>query len=80
MEEYARASWTVEGTGKKLSLITPKELKSLPDNTLLYDIFGEAHILGGLDTNGRKVVIDDDTRGGFLAYGLPLEDTSKGEA
>ena len=50
----------------KLSLVTPAELKTLPTGTVLYDIFGVHHVVGEDD-------IDEDTRGGFTAFGV-LED------
>jgi hypothetical protein len=48
---------------KPLYLITPDELKLLPDGFVLGCIDGHEHIIG-------KDVIDDDTRGGYLAYGI----------
>ena len=56
-------SWKLDD-GSVIQLVTPAELKDLPNGTVLLDIFGEKVTLG-VD------VIDDDTRGGYLAYGLP---------
>lgn len=49
--------------GRTIYLITPDELSQLDDGEYLWDIFGKPHIKG-VDR------IDDDTRGGYLAYGL----------
>lgn len=54
-------TWTLHD-GRKITLLTPKEFLGVPDGTILYDIMGEPHIKG-VDK------IDDDTRGGHLAYG-----------
>lgn len=73
-----RAKWTVNhptfkwgnedrepvlAEGTELSLITPEELTTLAEGTELFDIFGRAYTVG-------TDKIDDDTRGGFLAYGF----------
>ena len=52
------------GRWGNLSLITPDQLKQLPEGTMLQSINGEEAIVGIDD-------IDGDTRGGFLAYGFP---------
>lgn len=44
-------------------LLTPAQLLAVPDGTVLYSIMGEKVIKG-------KDYIDDDTRGGYLAYGF----------
>lgn len=44
-------------------VLTPDELDSLPDGTLLHSIAGREVIKG-------EGYIDNDTRGGYLAYGL----------
>lgn len=54
--------WKLEDR-REIRLITPIELKGLPKNTILYDIFGEQAIVG-------EDEIDLDTRGGYLAYGF----------
>lgn len=54
----------------KIKLITPSELKKIKDGTELYCIFGSKVIKG-------KDHIDNDTRGGFLAYGFKRPDSSK---
>ena len=51
----------------KLKLITAKELEKLPTGTELVCIDGSKKVVG-ID------YIDDDTRGGFLAYGHQLPD------
>lgn len=56
--------WTLP-TGEVASLLTPKEFAALPDGTVLVSIMGERVVKG-------RDAIDDDTRGGYLAYGLPL--------
>ncbi len=51
-----------------LRLITPEELKSLPDGTKLKCIDGQ-EVTVGVDR------IDSDTRNGLLAYGFPYPET-----
>lgn len=46
-----------------LWLLTPAELEMVPDGTVLVCISGE-RVVKGVDE------IDDDTRGGYIAYGL----------
>lgn len=53
--------------GRTIRLITPTELKFLHDGEVLYSIDGDVHILG-------KDPIDDDTRFGYLAYGIMLHE------
>lgn len=50
-------------TGKVLYLLRPEHLPLLPNGTVLYSVTGE-QVVKGQDP------IDDDTRGGFLAYGF----------
>lgn len=52
-----------------IELVTPQEFASLPDGTALISISGSVHIKG-------RDYIDDDTRGGMLAYGVIREDQS----
>ena len=49
--------------GNGLWLVTPKELTELPDGIVLTCIDGSTAVKG-------KDYIDDDTRGGVLAYGI----------
>lgn len=58
-------SWKT-GKGFSIDLISPEQLSSLKDGTVLYNIFGEEKIVG-------KDNIDGDTRGGYLAYGFKQE-------
>lgn len=51
--------------GTELSLITPAEFATVAAGTELFDIFGRAYVVG-------TDKIDDDTRGGFLAYGFKV--------
>ena len=51
------------GKPKPLYLITPDELKLLPHGFVLTDIDGYTHVIG-------HDIIDNDTRGGHLAYGI----------
>jgi len=44
-------------------LVTPQDFKSIPDGTVLTCINGLSHIKG-------KDEIDQDTRNGYLAFGL----------
>lgn len=55
--------WTLDD-GRIIRLIRPKELYHLTKGTRLFSISGKEVVLG-------KDLIDDDTRGGFLGYGLP---------
>lgn len=55
-----------------VDLITPEHLVELPDGTVLYNIFGKPHTKG-VDE------IDDDTRGGFIAFGFLCKDKHTGE-
>ncbi len=61
--EYRRGKWLLED-GRQIALITPEELPTLPDGTVLICIDGTSATLG-------QDEIDDDTRFGFLAYGIP---------
>ena len=47
--------------GRTIALLTPEALATLPKGTELFDIEGERALVG-FDT------IDDDTRGGYLAF------------
>lgn len=49
----------------KLMLLTPEELKKLPDGTELMDIFGFVV--------KKHANLDMDTRGGCTAYGFLME-------
>lgn len=53
--------------GKDISLLSPEELARLPDGTRVVSIFGQEKIKG-------RDPIDNDTRGGRLAFGLLPED------
>lgn len=59
--------WQIETNGplhgRQIKLLTPEELKELPKGTVLHDIFGEKFVYG-------QDHIDDDTRGGHLAFGI----------
>jgi hypothetical protein len=57
---------TLRPEGSQLILVTPKEFEELADGTKLFDIFGFPAVKG-------KDVIDQDTRNGYLAYGLVKE-------
>jgi hypothetical protein len=68
--------WTIDSPlappemiGVTIDLLTPAELDGLPDGTVLVSIQGR-RVAKGRD------YIDDDTRGGYLAYGqeVVLED------
>ena len=54
--------WPLEN-GQFISLLTLKEFNELPNGTKLVNIFGEE-----LEKTDQT---DKDTRGGFVAYGLP---------
>lgn len=49
--------------GRVIELLTPEQLKELPNGVELIDIFGGKFIKG-------KDEIDGDTRFGYLAYGI----------
>jgi hypothetical protein len=55
--------------GRTITLVTPKEFSELPHGTVLYSIRGNRAVKG-------TDYIDNDTRGGYLAYGLLVEKTS----
>jgi hypothetical protein len=65
MKKLKRAPWELTD-GSWIDLIQPAELTKLPDGIVLRSIFGET-VTKGVDE------INDDTRGGFLAYGLPSD-------
>jgi len=73
---YPYATWTIESTrgvqfglqridaalvGQTIWLLTPGALEALPDNQEVISINGEREM---------KELADDDTRAGFMAYGL----------
>ena len=49
--------------GRTINLLTEKEFEELPNGALVVDIFGCEAIKG-------KDYIDNDTRGGYLAFGI----------
>ncbi len=55
------------GRWHDIYLLTPDQLEALPKGTRLYTITGEEEIVG-VDS------IDDETRGGFTAYGFKAKD------
>ena len=57
------AKYYISETDQTIILLTPIELTTVPDGTVLLDIFGKEHTKG-------KDYIDDDTRGGHLAFGF----------
>jgi hypothetical protein len=57
---------TLRPEGSKLALLTPKEFEELPEGTKVYDIFGFPAVKG-------RDYIDQDTRGGYLAFGTVTE-------
>lgn len=63
--------WTVDSS-TRIRLLTPEQFRKLPDGTEVISILGE-RMTKGVD------YIDDDTRGGFMAYGLedPLVEALK---
>jgi hypothetical protein len=63
MKPDTRVPWTL-GVGSVIYLLTPEQYAALPDGTEVVSIMNEKKIKG-------KDYIDDDTRGGYLAYGLP---------
>lgn len=56
--------------GRIIELITPTELSELQNGTEVVSISGETKVVG-VD------YIDDDTRFGFLAYGILRDDQGK---
>lgn len=52
--------------GKKIKLLTPEQFSQLPPGTKVVTIAGEEKIVG-------KDELDDDTRFGYLAFGLLIE-------
>lgn len=57
-----KATWTFDD-GSQMELIQLDELKNYPDGTTF------KCINGSLVTKGKDY-IDDDTRGGYIAYGI----------
>ena len=57
--------------GTTTNLLTPEEYQDLPDDIVLISISGEKKIKG-VD------YVDQDTRGGFLAWGLFKDPNSNG--
>jgi hypothetical protein len=57
---YPRTLWSAD---TQLMLITPAEYETLPDGIVLTDINGKKYTKG-------KDYVDQDTRGGFLAFGF----------
>lgn len=55
-----------EMENKTIILLTPEEMERVPDGTKVYSIFGNC-VIKGTD------YIDNDIRGGHLAYGVPIE-------
>lgn len=53
--------------GKTIGLIHEADLANVPDGTLLLSVFGHPAIVGAEDSE-----IDNDTRGGYLSFGLPV--------
>jgi len=49
--------------GKQIYLIPGRDYKNIAPGTVLFSIFGERKVMG---TDS----VDDDTRGGYLAYGV----------
>ena len=58
-----KATWTLDGGAGSIHLITPEQLKQVPEGTVLTGISGKEAIVG-IDQIGG------DTRGGYLAYGF----------
>jgi hypothetical protein len=52
--------------GKSVALLTPEQLKDIQDGTELVSIGGRRVVVG-------KDYIDNDTRFGYLAYGIEYE-------
>jgi hypothetical protein len=63
--------WTLDD-GTTIYLLTPKEFAELPDGALLVDVMGESAVKG-------KDRIDDDTRFGYMAYGVADRETYQAE-
>lgn len=53
--------------GKTIGLVHVDDLPNIPVDTLLLSVYGHPAVVGAEDSD-----IDDDTRGGYLAYGLPV--------
>lgn len=63
----SHGTWNVPGSMLKLRLLTPEAYDALPDDTEVFNIFGVRFIKGEHERS-------QDTRGGYLAYGLPIEE------
>lgn len=62
LNTYPRTPWTLSD-GRVIELVTPEEFAVLADGTALVSILSQ-EVVKGVD------YIDDDTRAGFLAFGL----------
>lgn len=62
-DEFTFAPWTLHD-GRQIDLIQPAALSRLPDGVILTSVSGRTAIVG-------RDEIDDETRYGMLAYGLP---------
>lgn len=65
MKPNKQVPWTL-GLGSVIYLLTPEQFADLPDGTEVISIMNEKKIKG-------KDYVDDDTRGGYLAFGLPYD-------
>jgi hypothetical protein len=65
------ARWRLPN-GEEFDLLTPEEFRDLPDGIELLSIFGERVVKGRDD-------IDDDTRYGYVAYGVREPEPQRAE-
>lgn len=65
VEAALRGGPTWNLADKKIQLLKPEELVCLPAGTVLYSIMGERVVVG-------TDYIDDDTRMGYIAYGIEV--------
>ncbi len=56
----------VKSLGRWLGLLTPRGFEELPEGTIVVSLYGKQRIKG-VD------YIDLETRGGQIAYGIPIE-------
>lgn len=70
LDELVRfAPWRLmHDAGDHIDLITPTYFKTLPAGTVLMSIEGRVVVVG-------QDEIDQDTRFGFLAFGIPCSET-----
>jgi len=66
MERDIVSLWKTD-KGFQIKLLRPNELKLIPNGSVLFDVFGKPHVVG-------TDKIDLDTRFGFTAFGIKIQE------